>query len=44
MKWIQRQSAESMDDDALRDYLRDSHRLVAAKLTKQVRKQLGLGA
>jgi predicted DNA-binding protein (MmcQ/YjbR family) len=43
MKWIQRYGDESMDDEALRDYLRESHRLVVAKLTKQVRKQLGLG-
>ena len=42
MKWIQRQTAESMDDEALRDYLRESHRLVAAKLTRQMRTQLGL--
>ena len=27
MNWIQRQTAESMDDEALRDYLRESHRL-----------------
>ena len=44
MKWIQRYGDESMDDEALRDYLRESHRLVAAKLTKQMRKQLGLDA
>jgi predicted DNA-binding protein (MmcQ/YjbR family) len=44
MKWIQRYGDESMDDEALRDYLRESHRPVAAKLTKQMRKQLGLGA
>lgn len=44
MKWIQRFGAESMDDAALRDYLTESHRLVAAKLTRQARKQLGLDA
>jgi len=42
MKWIQRTSAESMDDAALRDYLRESHRLVAAKLTRKARAELGL--
>ena len=42
MKWIQRQTSQSMDDDALKDYLRDSHRLVVLKLTKQTRKELGL--
>ncbi len=30
-----------MDDDALKDYLRESHRLVVLKLTKQARKELG---
>jgi predicted DNA-binding protein (MmcQ/YjbR family) len=44
MKWIQRQTSQSMDDGALKDYLRESHRLVALKLTKQARKDLGLGA
>ena len=42
MKWIQRTSAESMDDAALRDYLRESHRLVAANLTRKARAELGL--
>ncbi|MEO5324860.1 MmcQ/YjbR family DNA-binding protein [Mesorhizobium sp. CC13] len=42
MKWIQRRSGESMDADALKDYLRESHRLIAAKLTRAVRKDLGL--
>ncbi len=31
-----------MDDAALRDYLRESHRLVALKLTKAAKKALGL--
>ncbi|TIV86320.1 MAG: MmcQ/YjbR family DNA-binding protein, partial [Mesorhizobium sp.] len=42
MKWIQRQTSQSMDDAALKDYLRESHRLVVLKLTTQARKQLGL--
>ncbi|TGQ45925.1 MULTISPECIES: MmcQ/YjbR family DNA-binding protein [unclassified Mesorhizobium] len=42
MKWIQRQTRQSMDDEALKDYLRESHRLVALKLTRQARKELGL--
>ena len=37
MSWIQRQSDDSMDDEALRDYIRESHRLVAAKLPKRIR-------
>ncbi|TIM66402.1 MAG: MmcQ/YjbR family DNA-binding protein, partial [Mesorhizobium sp.] len=44
MKWIQRQTRQSMDDDALEDYLRESHRLVVLKLTKQARKELGFAA
>jgi len=43
MKWIQWLSPESMPDDALQDYLRESHRLVAAGLTRRVRAELGLG-
>ena len=31
-----------MDDEALKDYLRESHRLVALKLTRLVRKEIGL--
>lgn len=42
MKWIQRQSGETMDDEALKDYLGESHRLVAAGLTKKVQRELGL--
>lgn len=42
MKWIQRCDAGSIDDEALRDYLRESHRLVAAKLTRKARAELGL--
>lgn len=42
MKWIQRTSPETLDDAALRDYLTESHRLVAAKLTKKARQELKL--
>lgn len=42
MKWIQRQTGESMDDAALGDYLRESHRLAALNLPKRVRIELGL--
>ncbi|GAA4120405.1 MmcQ/YjbR family DNA-binding protein [Aminobacter aganoensis] len=44
MKWIQRQTGESMDDQALRDYIGESHRLIAVKLPKAIRQQLGLPA
>jgi predicted DNA-binding protein (MmcQ/YjbR family) len=42
MSWIQRTGAESMDDAGLCDYLRESHRLAAATLTKKVQRELGL--
>ena len=42
MKWIQYQSGESMDDQTLRDYLRESQRLVTLNLSKKVRGELGL--
>lgn len=42
MKWIQRVTAETMDDEALKDYLSDSHRLAARNLTRRERRELGL--
>ncbi len=42
MTWIQRISGESMDDAALKDYLVESHRLIAARLTRKLRRELGL--
>ncbi len=42
MKWIQRQTDETMDDAALRAYLAESHRLVVQGLTKKLRRELGL--
>jgi len=42
LKWIQRYSAESMDDAALCDYLTASYRLVVAGLPKKVRRELKL--
>jgi predicted DNA-binding protein (MmcQ/YjbR family) len=43
LKWVQRLRSESMDDDTLLDYLRESHRLIALKLPKRVQVNLGLG-
>jgi predicted DNA-binding protein (MmcQ/YjbR family) len=40
MTWIQRQTGVSMDAAALADYLRESHRLVFAKLPKGKRREL----
>jgi len=42
MKWIQRQTSETLDDGALKAYLTQSHSLVAAKLTKAQRKAFNL--
>ncbi len=42
MLWIQRTGEESMDDAALKDYLRESHRLAAMNLPKRVQAELGL--
>jgi predicted DNA-binding protein (MmcQ/YjbR family) len=42
MKWIQRTSDESLDCDAVKAYLRESHRLVALKLSRKSRQNLGL--
>lgn len=42
MKWIQRTGPESMNDDALKDYLRESHRIVGSGLPKKKRAELGL--
>lgn len=42
MKWLQHYARPGLDDAALRDYLRQSHRLVAAGLTKKSQRALGL--
>ena len=44
MMWIQRTSAESMDDAALKDYLRESHRLASLDLPKKTQRALGLNS
>src|SRR5262245_22886752 len=41
MKWIQFRSGESMDDETLKDYLRESQRLVGLKLSRKLRSELG---
>ena len=40
--WLQRRNAATLDDAALRDYLRESHRLAALNLPKRVQRDLGL--
>lgn len=44
MSWIQRTSTESMDNVALKDYLRESHRLASLNLTKKLQRELGLNS
>jgi predicted DNA-binding protein (MmcQ/YjbR family) len=42
MKWIQRTDVLSMNDGALKDYLKESHRIVSLGLTKKIQKELRL--
>ena len=44
MLWIQRTSSESMNDAALKDYLRESHRLASLNLPKKIQRELGLNS
>jgi hypothetical protein len=44
MLWIQRTSSESMNDAALKDYLRESHRLASLNLPKKTQRALGLNS
>lgn len=40
--WIQHYKAPGLNDEELREYLRESHRLVAAGLSKKKQRELGL--
>ncbi|MEM7492653.1 MAG: MmcQ/YjbR family DNA-binding protein [Pseudomonadota bacterium] len=42
MSWIQNYADPGLDDDALQDYLRASHRLVASGLSKKKQREFGL--
>lgn len=42
MKWIQQYDADSSEDDELKYYLVESHRIVSLGLTKKLQKELGL--
>ena len=44
MSWLQRIGPESMDDAALKDYLRESHRLASLNLPKKTQMELGLNS
>lgn len=41
-KWVQLQNGDAMDDDQIRDYVTEAHKIIAAKLTRAQRKTLGL--
>ena len=42
MKWIQQYDVPGTEDDELRYYLKESHRIVSLGLTRKKQKQLGL--
>lgn len=42
MKWIQQFDAPSSEDEALRHYLKESHRIVSFGLSKKKQRELGL--
>jgi len=42
MKWLQRTREGAISDGALKSYLAESYRLVAAGLTKKLQRELGL--
>jgi predicted DNA-binding protein (MmcQ/YjbR family) len=42
MKWIQHYAEPGLNDEELRDYLRESHRIVSLGLTKKLQRELGL--
>ncbi|WP_348541453.1 MmcQ/YjbR family DNA-binding protein [Sulfitobacter albidus] len=42
LKWIQHYAEPGLSDDSLRDHIRASYDMVAAKLTRKTRAALGL--
>ncbi|MDJ0951521.1 MAG: MmcQ/YjbR family DNA-binding protein [Alphaproteobacteria bacterium] len=42
MKWIQHYDTPGLSDADLKDYLRQSHRIVSLGLTKKLQRELGL--
>ena len=42
MKWIQHYTTPGLNDDALQDFIRESHRIVSLGLTKKKQRELGL--
>ncbi len=43
MKWIQHYAEPGLDDAGLRDYIAESHKIVALGLTKKLQRELGVG-
>jgi predicted DNA-binding protein (MmcQ/YjbR family) len=41
-KWVQLQSTEAMADPDIEAYIREAYSIISAKLTKAVRKELGI--
>lgn len=41
-KWVQVQEREALSDDDLQAYLREAHGIVAGKLTRKMRRDIGL--
>jgi predicted DNA-binding protein (MmcQ/YjbR family) len=42
-KWVRLKSNDSLPDEALTSYVREAHALIAAKLTRKARADLGIG-
>jgi predicted DNA-binding protein (MmcQ/YjbR family) len=42
LKWIQHYAEPGLSDEELRDYIRDSHEMIARALPKKRRRELGL--
>ncbi|MEO1150308.1 MAG: MmcQ/YjbR family DNA-binding protein [Pseudomonadota bacterium] len=42
MKWLQRTRNDTISDEDLKELIRESYHLVAAKLTKKLQRELGL--
>ncbi len=43
MKWIQHYAEPGLSDEELRDYIRQSHRIVSLGLTRKKQRELGVG-
>ena len=41
-KWVQLASSRAMDDDEIRSYVTQAHKIITGKLTRALRRDLGL--